>query len=517
MGKHKAEMHMITWEAPGLSRPERRSARREAQKEAARLRKQWNRDSGQNNVKGLARRTFAAGGEARARNLRASGLISRPEVREASTFTLAGAFPWVSQSGLGTVRGFIGMVTEGGGMWCVDPWECYNRGLITGMSCVLIGTVGTGKSTTTKAWVKRMVQAGRRAVIMSDPKAEWVIVAKGLAPDGVDPEITIGVPGKVINPLDPGKRPATNQSGDALDDHEWVRMVRSRRASVMKTIVQVLSKQRMSGDENLALTQAIAAAAAAKGEDLASMTPQTPIAQAAVISPTIPDVIHHLYNPSEEDAEVTQGAGRSVANQLRQLVDGDLAGLFDGPSTVAMNEDLPMIVFNTRPLGELSVEARKIASHCVSSWAESVFTNRDSGQRIAVYEEGWENMDDEPALERMVRQWKLARDYGLFNILILHKLKDLFRAGDEGSRARELAMSLLADTDIRVVHRQKSDQLAATGEMLRLTASEQEEISRAPKGQALWKIGEQEGRMVKTIRSKLEGELFDTDHAMAAA
>ena len=175
-----------------------------------------------------------------------------------------------------------------------------------------------------------------------------------------------------------------------------------------------------------------------------------------------------------------------------------------------------MLVFNTRPLRTLSPQARKIASHCVSSWAESVFTNKDSGQRVAVYEEGWENLDDVASLERMVAQWKLARDYGLFNILILHKLSDLNRAGDEGSRARELAVSLLADTDIRVVHRQKSDQLRATADLLRLTASEREEISRAPKGTALWKVGELEGRMVKTVRTKLEGQLFDTDHAMTS-
>lgn len=517
MGKQKSQMHMVSWEAPGQTRVERRGSRAMVRKESARLRKEWSSSRGNDLVTGLAKRSFGAGGEARGRNLRGPGLIERPEAREASTFTLAGAFPWVSQSGLGTVRAFIGNVTEGGGMFCLDPWEAYGRGLITGMACVLIGTVGTGKSTTTKAWVKRMVQAGRRAVIMSDPKAEWVIVARALVPEGVDPEITIGVPGRVINPLDAGKRPSTGEEGLPVSDAEWMRMVRSRRASVMSTIVQVLSKQRMDGDQRLALTEAITSAAAAKGEELAAMTPQTPMGEAAAMAPTIPDVIHELYNPSVEVFEVTEGAGRKVANQLRQLVDGDLAGLFDGPSTVTMDENLPMIVFNTRPLRQLSVEARKIASHCVSSWAESVFTNRDGGQRIAVYEEGWENMDDEAALERMVAQWKLARDYGLFNILILHKLKDLYRAGDAGSRARELAESLLADTDIRVVHRQKSDQLEATGDLLKLTASEKEEISRAPKGHALWKVGELEGRLVKTYRTELEGQLFDTDHAMRVA
>lgn len=507
--------HVIAWEDPDLNRKERRQTRRSVMRDALRLVKGWGEDSGDSGMSGFAKRAFPAKGEARPRNLRRSGLLERPTWRSASTFTLAGAFPWVSQSGLGTVRAFIGYIRPGGGMFCMDPWEAYARGLITGMSCVLIGTVGTGKSTTVKAWVTRMVRAGRQAIIMSDPKAEWVIVARALTADpDTDPEITIGVPGKVLNPLDPGRRPTTDLDGNPLTDDQWLRMVASRRSSVMKTIVQILAKRMLTGSEKLALNTALVAASAAKGEDLAGIVAGSPTAAAAAQAPTIPDVIDALYHPDEDTWEKTAGAGREIANHLRELVDGDLAGLFDGPSTVSLDESLPMVVFNTRPLRVLSKDARRIASHCVSSWAEAVVTNRDSGQRIAVYEEGWENMDDEAGLERMVDQWKLARDSGLFNILILHKLADLDRAGDKGSRARELAESLLADTDIRVVHRQKSDQLDATGALLKLTASEKEEISRAPKGHALWKVGELEGRMVQTHRTDLEGQLFDTDHAM---
>lgn len=519
MGKNKSQIRLVSWDAE-TTRQGRRAKKIETAKEAARLRKEWKAGGGADTGTGLPKRSFGVGGEARPRNLRGTGMVSRPETREASTFTLAGAFPWVSQSGLGTVRAYIGNIVDGGGMWCLDPWEAYGRDLISGMSCVLIGTVGTGKSTTVKAWTKRLVQAGRQAIIMSDAKGEWGIVARALAPQGKDPEITVGVPGKVLNPLDSGRRPSSRLDTDGrevpISDEEWVRMVRSRRSTMMKTIAQILSGRQLDGDEKLALSRAIEAGAEACGEDVATMTPETTIPEAAAMAPTIPDVIVALRNPSQETEDFTAGAGRGVANTLTELVEGDLKGLFDGRSTVSFDEALPMLVFNTRPLRNLSPQARKIASHCVSSWAESVFTNRDSGQRVAVYEEGWENLDDVASLERMVAQWKLARDYGLFNILVLHKLSDLNRAGDEGSRARELAVSLLADTDIRVVHRQKSDQLRATAELLRLTASEREEIARAPKGVALWKVGELEGRMVKTVRTRLEGELFDTDHAMVS-
>lgn len=509
-------VRVLDWEQPGLGGKERRRRRRSVMRQAVALVKSWSAENTGDAATGLARRTFPRSGEARVRNLRRSATLSRPEFREASTFTLSGAFPWVSQSGLGTVKAFIGHITEGGGMWCLDPWEAYEKGLITGFACVLIGTVGTGKSTTVKVWVTRLVRGGRKAVIMSDPKAEWVIVARALVSDPEkDPEITIGVEGHVINPLDPGRRPSTDESGEPMTDEAWVRAVAARRASVMKTIVRILSGRAMTGAEKVALNRALGAASQKSPEDLAAMTPQTVMREAAAAAPTIPDVIAALYDPDEDTEAKTGEAGREVANHLTELVEGELGGLFDSVSTVTMDESLPMTVFNTRPLKSLPKEARQIASLCVASWAESVVTNRDNGQWITVYEEGWENMDDENALERMVSQWKLARAYGLFSILILHKLRDLFRAGDAGSRARELAMSLLADTDIRVVHRQKPDQLAATADLLGLTQTEREEVGKAPKGAALWKVAELEGRVVKTHRSEVEAALFDTDQAMA--
>lgn len=360
MGKHKSQMRMVSWDAE-TTRPGRRAVRIAAAKESARLRKEWNTAPVDDLSSGLAKRSFSAGGESRARNLRGTGLVSRPVTREASTFTLAGAFPWVSQSGLGTVRAYIGNVTDGGGMWCLDPWEAYARDLISGMSCVLIGTVGTGKSTTVKAWVKRLVQAGRQAIIMSDAKGEWGIVARALAAAGKDPEITVGIPGRVLNPLDSGRRPTTRVNEDGseviLTDEEWLRMVRSRRSTMMKTIVGILSGASMNGDEKLALSRAITAASEACGEDVAAMTPETTIEESAAAAPTIPDVITALRNPSQETEEFTAGAGRGVANTLMELVEGDLKGLFDGRSTVSFDESLPMLVFNTRPLRNLSPQA----------------------------------------------------------------------------------------------------------------------------------------------------------------
>ena len=75
MGKHKSQMRMVSWDAE-TTRQGRRAIRIAAAKEAARLRKDWKTaGEGEAAGKGLAKRTFGVGGEARARNLRGTGLV----------------------------------------------------------------------------------------------------------------------------------------------------------------------------------------------------------------------------------------------------------------------------------------------------------------------------------------------------------------------------------------------------------------------------------------------------------
>ena len=76
-------------------------------------------------------------------------------------------------------------------------------------------------------------------------------------------------------------------------------------------------------------------------------------------------------------------------------------------------------------------------------------------------------------LRRMDAHWRLARHYGIANMLIFHKLSDLDNVGDQGSAMRALASSLLANAETRIVYRQESDQLGATAAALGLTGTEQ--------------------------------------------
>jgi type IV secretory pathway VirB4 component len=110
---------------------------------------------------------------------------------------------------------------------------------------------------------------------------------------------------------------------------------------------------------------------------------------------------------------------------------------------------------------------------CASAWMEAALMDPDGGKRWMIYDEAWRLMAHPALLRRMDAQWRLARHYGLANMLVFHKLSDLDNVGDQGSAMRSLANSLLANAETRVIYRQESDQLSLTAKTLGLTGTEQ--------------------------------------------
>jgi hypothetical protein len=237
--------------------------------------------------------------------------------------------------------------------------------------------------------------------------------------------------------------------------------------------------------------------------------------------PTLPDVVTALFEQRTEqaadaglDAATLTLDGRHIAHALRRLVRGDLAGMFDGPSTTRFDPSLPMVTLDSSRIGAGGNDhALRLVLACASAWMEAAVADPVGGQRLVIYDEGWRVMRDSSLLRRMQEQWKLSRAWGIANVLIIHRLSDLAAVGDEGSEARALAEGLLADCSTRVMMRQESDQLAKTAAVLGLTDVEVATIASLPKGRALWRLPER-SFVVQLVRHAREVELFDTDGRM---
>src|SRR5699024_10943186 len=115
--------------------------------------------------------------------------------------------------------------------------------------------------------------------------------------------------------------------------------------------------------------------------------------------------------------------GRLVGHALRRLVAGDLAGLFDGPSTVAFDPDLPMISLDLSRVTDNSTLISVLMT-CSSAWMESALLDPNGGQRWVVYNEACGPISQPARLKRMAAHCRPARHYGIANMLIFHKRTD---------------------------------------------------------------------------------------------
>ena len=414
--------------------------------------------------------------------LRTPGRLRLPRHQDTSA-TLAGAYPFLAEGGFGSDGVFVGQDLYSGSSFVYDPWVLYQRGLITAPNIVLAGIVGAGKSALAKSLYTRSIPFGRRVYVPGDPKGEHTAVAEAVGGKAI--ALGHGMTNR-LNPLDEGHRPK------GLDDAQWLAQVTSRRRELVGALAETVLDRRLTPLEHTAVDVALVDAVRSSNV------------------PVLPMVVDRLLAPDKADDPDGRLAddGRIAGHALRRLVAGDLAGLFDGPSTVRFDPTLPMVSLDLSRVTE-NATLVSVLMTCASAWMESALLDPNGGQRWVVYDEAWRLMSHPALLRRMDAHWRLARHYGIANMLIFHKLSDLDNVGDQGSAMRALASSLLANAETRVVYRQESDQLGSTAAALGLTGTEQSLLPTLGTGQGLWRI-KHRSFVVQHQLHPAELELFDT-------
>jgi len=234
--------------------------------------------------------------------------------------------------------------------------------------------------------------------------------------------------------------------------------------------------------------------------------------------PIIPQVVNRLLEPSDATAHELRTStarlaedGRQLALSLRRMGAGDLRGMFDGPTSPGLDLSGRLVVFNLR---EVKDEARPILMACTAAWLQGSWARNDGVRRIVVLDEAWVVLRH-LAIARWLREsWKLARQYGVQNIAVMHRLSDLTAAGDFGSEQVQLAKGLLEDSETRVIYRQSPGEVEQARELLGLTQTEVEQIPMLERGEALWRVGRRSFIVQHRIDPLLEREIVDTDANM---
>jgi type IV secretory pathway VirB4 component len=398
----------------------------------------------------------------------------RLPAHRASSATLAGAYPFLAPAPPGW-GSYVGTDAFTGAPFCFDPWTLYAHGWMTNPNVLLAGVIGQGKSALAKTLAIRSIAAGRAVFVPGDPKGEWAAVAAAVG--GTVVALGPGLPTR-LNPLDGADR-----------------------LGLLADLAAATLHRTLAPAEHTALQLALAQATARRG----------PL--------TLPGVLAALTDPDPATAQTARWTvpeqrevSRDLTHALRRLVHGDLAGMFDAPSTVRVDPGSPMVVLDLSRLGDRD-EALSVAMACASAWLDATLSRR-CGPRFLVYDEAWRLLSSLPLVRRMQAQWKLSRALGVANLLVLHRLSDLDAAGGAGSEIRAVADGLLADCATRIIYRQETDQLGPTATALGLTGPERELLPALPRGTGLWKLPGGRSHAVHHVLHPLEVAVVDTDSAM---
>ncbi|MDA8264026.1 MAG: ATP-binding protein [Actinomycetota bacterium] len=424
---------------------------------------------------------------------------SRLPAHEATTAQLGAAYPFVASRPLGVSRVFVGRDLAGG-PFMHDPFALYASGALTNPNVAILGQIGRGKSALVKSYLYRQAAFGRQIAVL-DPKGEYGGLAAAL---GVEPIVLSPSGGVRINPLDD----AGLAGGGTAD-------VRHRRLVLLGSLAEATLHRRLTPREHLALDL---------GLDHAAARCSVPTLSAVVDAVLRPDPDAGL--PIGVTTEVLVTDGRDVGLELRRLVGGDLAGMFDGETTPTVatkgQERAPSLASgSTRAqhdgpralIVDLSQvyhsEALPALMVCAAAWLQSM-TGLEETQTLLVVDEAWAVLSD-VAVGRFLRSsWKLARARGVANIAVCHRASDLSASGAAGSEEARLAEGLLADSETVICYAQPASELEPLAGVLGCEVSDLAFLPRLPRGVALWRVGGQ-SYLVEHLLARHESVMVDTD------
>ena len=417
----------------------------------------------------------------------------------------ASAYPFQCQAGLPLLGPIIGQEVLGQGMFCYDPFCLYGTETLLSPCMLVSGNKGYGKSAFVKAYLHRQAISGKWLAIL-DPKGEYLDLA---ARDGLS-VLALRPGGPVrLNPLDAGPA-ATGAGSDATVKREDVR---GRRIGVVIALAESAIERPVTSDERSVVTAALM--------ELEHQTSHRAQTQHQVPTlhhgPTLRHVMDLLMGPTK--AMVTElrttpenlaTDAKSVARGLHRLVEGDLAGMFDGESTTTIDWSGPGIVVDLSAVLQSPAFSAILVS--AGAWLAQAVAKKDR-QRIIVVDECWKAIRDSGFVAWGEETMKLSRGYGVQFVTIVQRISDLASQADDGTATAKRAQGFVTEAETKVTFNLSGGEARTSRDVMDWTESETLLVPKLPRGRALWRVGEH-GAIVQTILSARDLAMCDSNQAM---
>lgn len=413
-----------------------------------------------------------------------------------TTYHLAAAYPFAVEAGLGVKGAFMGLNRlSGGGGFFFDLFEAHAAGLITAPNMCVTGAGGFGKSALAKTYIWRSsilngAHARGRFIFVIDAKGEWTALARRLGLTVLD--IHPGGANR-INPLDPGPL------GGTLTPEDLAR----KQAPVIAALLSVILGRRLDVSETRVLAYALDRISAAR-----------------LTHPTLADLRDLLARPAAQmaaeldttDTEL-RGRCRPLLDACAALLDHQYKGMFDGPTTVNLDWDSsPGVVLNLAAVLDQPIPL-ELAMISGAGWGQALMHGHPDRLKLNIIDESYKALQNPAMVSYFLDGWKVGRQFGCANIIIIHALSELRAQFDDGAAAIKQAEALLNTTSVKVYLHQNPDQAADLLTRFGLTSAEGDRLATMPAHQALWKIGEYTA-LVDHLTHGPELDFCDTNKVM---
>ncbi len=422
----------------------------------------------------------------------------------------------LSEGGLGPNGCYWGEDLLGGGSFCLDHWNLYDRvpRIVNSGDVVVFGEKGNGKSTAVKAFYYRQVdQFGRRAVVL-DPKpegayggrGEWTGIAQELGVQSIRPDHEGTF---VINPI-------TNAAPEPA------------RLEQLNNIAVIATGRPLSGTERNGLRVAMLTADQHLAPTAASGETTIPLVASMMLRPqqTVGGAAGHEvarrmardlgYVDASGNANLTKmlDALRDVGSALEALMSGDLRGMFDGPTTLRdafrqrfVHLDLSAIYHTTA----VSVIAVVAAGALRTEVAAALGRGDDSRLLFGVDEGGIVAQNPEWGRFRYSSE-KFGRGLGYSHWDIYQLPSDLYVAGAAGTVDERMSVIRARDAATKVAFHlpsSEADHLLELG----FTDTEVQHVLNAPEQVCLVKVAAR-SFLVHPVITDLEEPMVNTNAGM---
>jgi len=378
--------------------------------------------------------------------------------------------------------------------------------------------------------MRGMCGFGVRPFVLGDLKPDYTAIVERLGGQ----VIRVGRGLDRINPLDTGPLGQAAAQMDGAAGNQLRAESRGRRLNALVALLTLVRGYPLTNGEHNVLA-AIVDLLDGKGRRRASRK-----------EPTVPDVLEVLRSgegtkalvaaadASDEDEFIRDT--KELRQTLNLLCSGSLKGVFDGPTTKAIDLNAPAVTIDISQVA--SAGDTLVAAAMLSTWAygfsmiDGSAALADEGlaprrQFLVVMDELWRALRGSPGLVEFADALtRVNRAKGVADIRATHSLADLEALPTEEDRAK--ARGFVERAGVTILGGLSPKELDKVAEVVPLSREEQLMVSswsapeswaaaaRHPgRGKYLIKSGHRIGIPVKMEYVGDEAELYNTDHKMA--